>query len=73
MQNIQSVDKFLTLLYYQVNNLTMTRKTKCITVTEEQDQKIRGIQARRIMSEGKSVSYSAVLQQAIDEGLEKIA
>ena len=56
-----------------MNNLTMTRKTKCITVTEEQDQKIRGIQARRIMSEGKSVSYSAVLQQAIDEGLEKIA
>jgi hypothetical protein len=46
--------------------------TKCITVTENQDQKIRAIQLRRMTAEKKTISYSSVLQQAIDEGLEKI-
>jgi hypothetical protein len=47
-------------------------KKKCITVTEEQDQKVRAIQMRRMVAEDKTVSYSSVLQQAIDEGLKAI-
>ena len=46
--------------------------TKCITVTGEQDQKIRAIQMRRMVAEKKTVSYSSVIHQAIDEGLAKI-
>lgn len=45
---------------------------KCITITLEQDQKIRTIQIRRIGTEKRAVSYSSVLQQAIDEGLERL-
>jgi len=51
----------------------MTVLTKCITVTEEQDQQIQAIQVRRMVAEKKTISYSAVLKQAIDEGLRKIA
>jgi hypothetical protein len=46
--------------------------TKCITVTEEQDRKIRAIQIRRTQAENRTVSYSSVLKQAIDEGLNLI-
>ena len=46
--------------------------TKCITVTDEQDQKIRAIVIRRMTAEKKTVSYSSVIHQAISEGLEKI-
>jgi hypothetical protein len=50
----------------------MTVKKKCITITEEQDIKVRAIQMRRMTHEKKTVSYSSVLQQAIDEGLKLI-
>ena len=41
---------------------------KCITISEEQDQKVRAIQMRRMTAEKKTISYSSVLRQAIDEG-----
>ena len=47
-------------------------KKKCITITDAQDQKVRAIQMRRMTVEKKTVSYSSVLQQAIDEGLKLI-
>lgn len=50
----------------------MVVKKKCITVTEEQDAKIQVIQIRRMTAEKKTISYSSVLQQAIDEGLKII-
>mgnify|MGYP003676959830 CR=1 FL=1 len=46
--------------------------TKCVTVTPEQDQKIRVIQLRRMTAERKTISYSSVIHQAIDEGLERM-
>lgn len=45
---------------------------KTINITDEQDQKIRTIQIRRMDTEKKAVSYSKVLQQAIDEGITRI-
>lgn len=45
---------------------------KCITVTEVQDEKIRAIQIRLMAGTRKTVSYSFVLQQAINQGLEKL-
>lgn len=51
----------------------MTVVTKCITITQEQDKKIRVIQLRRMTQEQKTVSYSSVLHQAIEEGLQRIA
>jgi len=50
----------------------MAVKTKCITITPEQDTKIQAIQVRRMVAEKKTISYSSVLQQAIDEGLRLI-
>ena len=46
--------------------------TKCITLTQDQDQKIRAIQMRRMGKTTKAVSYSSVLGDAIDEGLARI-
>jgi hypothetical protein len=51
----------------------MAKKTKCITVSDEQDQKIRAIQMRRMVAEAKTVSYSSVLHECIEVGLEKLA
>ncbi len=45
---------------------------RCITVTEKQDEKIRAIQVKRTIKEKKTVSYSKVIQSAIDEGLRRI-
>ncbi len=42
---------------------------KCITITKEQDEKVRAIQIRRMATSKKTVSYSSVLQEAISEGL----
>jgi hypothetical protein len=47
-------------------------KKKCITVTDTQDEKIRAIQMRLMQATKKTISYSFVLQQAINEGLEKL-
>jgi len=45
---------------------------KCITVTEEQDNKIRAIQMRQMAKESKTISYSKIIQLAITEGLKQI-
>ena len=45
---------------------------KCITITKEQDEKVRVIQIRRMATSKKTVSYSSVLQEAIQVGLEKL-
>ena len=45
---------------------------KTINITDEQDQKIRAIQIRRMDTEKRAVSYSKVLQHAIDEGIARI-
>lgn len=50
----------------------MTVIKKCITVTSEQDTKIRAIQVRRMASEKKTISYSKIIQSAITEGLKQI-
>ena len=50
----------------------MTVKKKCITVTEEQDRKIKAIQIRRMSSTQETVSYSSVIQEIINVGLETI-
>jgi hypothetical protein len=50
----------------------MAKKTKCITVSDEQDQRIREIQVRRTTTEKRTVSYSEVIHQAIAEGLNHI-
>ncbi len=42
---------------------------KCVVVTEEQDTRIRGIVVRRMTSQNKIVSYSAVMREVITEGL----
>jgi len=47
-------------------------KKKCITITDKQDEQIRVIQVRRTIQEHKTVSFSAVIQSAIDEGLRLI-
>ena len=46
--------------------------TKCITLTPEQQQKIKAIQIRRMAQSTKAVSFSAVLGDVIDEGLARI-
>ncbi len=43
---------------------------KCITVTEAQDTKIRALQMKQMGLEKKNVSYSRIIQRAIDMGLE---
>jgi hypothetical protein len=49
----------------------MAVKTKCITITEEQDKKIKTIQIRRMSADpSKTISYSSVLHEIIDKGLE---
>lgn len=45
---------------------------KCITITKEQDQKVRAIQMREMSKSTKAISYSSILRRAIDEGLKKI-
>ena len=45
---------------------------KCITITLEQDQKVRSIQMREMANSTKAVSYSSVMQRAIDLGLKAI-
>lgn len=45
---------------------------KCITVTEAQDKRIRAKQMQRMVTEQKTISYSKILQSAIDEGLKVI-
>jgi hypothetical protein len=45
---------------------------KCITITKEQDQKIRAIQMREMSNSTKAISYSSVMQRAIDLGLKAI-
>ena len=50
----------------------MTVIKKCITVTPEQDEKIKRIQVRRMVAEKTNVSYSKVIQSAITEGLERM-
>jgi hypothetical protein len=47
-------------------------KKKCVTITPEQDEKIRAIQVRRTMQEHKTVSFSKVIQSVITEGLKHI-
>ena len=50
----------------------MTVLKKCIPITPEQDEKVRAIQMRRMVTSKKTVSYSSVLQEAITEGLKKL-
>jgi hypothetical protein len=45
---------------------------KCITVTEDQDDKIRALQMRRMANEKKNISYSKIIQMAITEGLKQL-
>ena len=45
---------------------------KCITITKEQDQKIRAMQVREMAKTGKSVSYSKILRLAVTEGLKQL-
>lgn len=49
--------------------MTVNVIQKCITITLEQDQKVRAIQMRRMTAEKKTVSYSSVLHEAITVGL----
>lgn len=48
------------------------KKTKCITVSDDQDEKIRAIQMRRMTAEKKTISYSSVLNEIIDVGLRSL-
>ncbi len=52
--------------------MAVTVLKKCITVTREQDEKVRSIQIRRMATSKKTVSYSSVLQEAIKVGLEQL-
>ena len=45
---------------------------KCITITIEQDEKVRAIQMREMAKSTKAISYSSIMQRAIDEGLKAI-
>ncbi len=49
--------------------MAITVLKKCITITKEQDEKVRAIQMRRMATSKKTVSYSSVMQEAISEGL----
>ncbi len=50
----------------------VTVMKKCITITIEQDEKVRAIQMREMANSTKAVSYSSILQRAISEGLKQI-
>ena len=45
---------------------------KCITITKEQDEKVRAIQMREMANSTKAISYSSILRRAISEGLKAI-
>ena len=47
-------------------------KKKCVTITDEQDEKIRVIQVKRTIQEHKTVSFSKVIQSVITEGLKHV-
>ena len=47
-------------------------KKKCVTITDDQDDKIRAIQVRRTIQEHKTVSFSKVIQSVITEGLKHV-
>jgi len=47
-------------------------KKKCITITDDQDSQVRALQIQKMVSTKKNVSYSSILQEAIDEGLKII-
>jgi len=52
--------------------MTVNVIQKCITITKDQDQKVRAIQMRRMTAEKKTISYSSVLHEAITVGLKAI-
>ena len=52
--------------------MTINVLKKCITITKDQDQKVRAIQMREMANSTKAVSYSSILQRAISEGLKAI-
>ena len=47
-------------------------KKKCITISADQDKKIRAIQMRRMANTSTNVSYSSVIREAITKGLDQI-
>lgn len=49
----------------------MATVKKCITLTPEQDKKIRALQIKMMSATKENVSYSRVVQMAITEGLAK--
>ncbi len=46
--------------------------TRCVTVSETNDKKIKAIQIRRMKIEDKAISYSSVINDVISEGLNHI-
>ncbi len=49
--------------------MAVTVIKKCITITLVQQKKIKAIQMRRMAHSNKTVSFSSVMHDAIDEGL----
>lgn len=52
--------------------MAVTVIKKCITITLVQKKKIQAIQMRRMRASNKTVSFSSVMHDAIDEGLKNL-
>lgn len=51
--------------------MSMAVKRVTIMISNDLDKKVRHIQARRIVKEGKSISYSAALTDLVKKGINK--